>query len=39
MEEEIRKAIYENDIPTIKKIQAKGFDMNSLSVSDTKIHF
>jgi hypothetical protein len=39
MEEEIRVAIFKNDISKIKRIQMEGYDMNRLSVSDIKIHF
>jgi hypothetical protein len=39
MEEEIREAIYYNNISKIKEIQAKGYDMSRLSVSDIKTHF
>jgi hypothetical protein len=38
MEEEIRNAICDNNISKIKEIQERGFDMNTLSVSDIKIH-
>jgi hypothetical protein len=39
MEEEIRIAIYDNNISKIKEIQAEGYDMSRLSVSDIKTHF
>jgi hypothetical protein len=39
MEEKIRDAICKYDISKIKEIQAKGYDMSHLSVSDIKIHF
>jgi hypothetical protein len=39
MEEKIKDAICNNDISKIKEIQAKGYDMSHLSVSDIKIIF
>jgi hypothetical protein len=39
MEEEIREAIYYNNISKIKEIQVEGYDMSRLSVSDIKTHF
>jgi hypothetical protein len=39
MEKEIRDAIYQDNISKLKEIQAEGYDMNKLSVSDIKTHF
>jgi hypothetical protein len=39
MEEEIRDAIFFDDISKIKKIQAEGYDMSRLSVSVIKFIF